>query len=98
MLSTKQAAQALGIHEQTLRAWERKGIIKAKRLPGSRYRRFDDTEIERLKVVMATDALLCPFDRASSLFRLIGIGRSGRSDASQQTDTELADAYQPGVE
>ncbi len=98
MLSIKQAAEALGIHEQTLRAWERKGIIKAMRLPGSRYRRFDDAEIERIKAVMAADAYLRPFDQASSLFSLIGIGRSGRSDISEQTDAELADAYQPEAE
>jgi excisionase family DNA binding protein len=98
MLSIKQAAEALGVHEQTLRAWERKGIIKAKRLPGSRYRRFDDAEIERDKAIMAADAHLRPFDRTSSLFDLVGIGRSGRSDISQRTDAELADVYQPEVE
>ncbi len=98
MLSIKQAAEALGVHEQTLRAWERKGIIKAKRLPGSRYRRFDDAEIERVKAIMAADAFLRPFDQASSLFSLIGIGRSGHSDISQRTDAELADAYQPEAE
>jgi len=98
MLSIKQAAEALGVHEQTLRAWERKGIIKAKRLPGSRYRRYDDAEIERIKAIMAADALLRPFDQASSLFNLVGIGHSGRNDVSQSTDAELADVYQPEVE
>ncbi len=49
LLSLKEAARALSVHEQTLRNWERKGMIRLVRLPGSRYRRVPMSEIVRLR-------------------------------------------------
>lgn len=46
--SLKQAAQRLGVHEQTLRSWEKRGLIHLARLPGSGYRRVPEAEVERL--------------------------------------------------
>lgn len=46
--SLKQAAQRLGVHEQTLRSWEKRGLIRLARLPGSGYRRVPVAEVERL--------------------------------------------------
>ncbi|MCD6555306.1 MAG: helix-turn-helix domain-containing protein [Anaerolineae bacterium] len=51
-LTLKEAARILGIHEQTIRNWERRGIIHPVRLPGSRIRRIPATEIERVKAQM----------------------------------------------
>ena len=48
----KRAAQVLGVHEQTLRSWERKGLIHLARLPESGYRRVPVAEVERLQTVM----------------------------------------------
>jgi excisionase family DNA binding protein len=48
-MSLKGAAEALGVHEQTLRAWEKRGLIRLVRLPGSRYRRVPRDEIARLR-------------------------------------------------
>ena len=48
----KRAAQVLGVHEQTLRAWERKGLIQLAHLPQSGYRRVPVAEVERLQTVM----------------------------------------------
>lgn len=48
LLSIGEAAKELGVSDQTLRTWERKGLIKAVRLP-SGYRRYTLEEIERLK-------------------------------------------------
>ena len=53
-LTLKRAAQILGVHEQTLRAWERQGLIRMARLPKSGYRRVPAEEVERLKAVMLT--------------------------------------------
>ena len=53
-LSLKRAAKSLGVHEQTLRSWEKRGLIRMVRLPGSGYRRVPVKEIARLKDVMAS--------------------------------------------
>jgi excisionase family DNA binding protein len=52
-VTLKRAAQALGVHEQTLRNWEKSGVIRMIRLPGSGYRRVPVDEIERLQEEMA---------------------------------------------
>ncbi|MBC7227080.1 MAG: MerR family DNA-binding transcriptional regulator [Thermoflexales bacterium] len=49
LVSLKEAARALSVHEQTIRNWERRGIIRLVRLPGSRYRRVPVSEIVRLQ-------------------------------------------------
>ena len=53
-LTLKRAAQTLGVHEQTLRNWEKRGLIRMVRLPGSGYRRVPVEEIERLQGEMAS--------------------------------------------
>lgn len=45
---TAEAAGILGIHPQTLRDWERKGLIKSKRPEGT-YRRWSVSELLKLK-------------------------------------------------
>ena len=51
-LTLKRAAQALGVHEQTLRSWEKRGLVRMVRLPGSHYRRVPVEEVERLARTM----------------------------------------------
>lgn len=53
-LTLKEASAQLGVHPNTLRNWERRGIINLARLPGSRYRRVPRAEIERLADDMGT--------------------------------------------
>jgi excisionase family DNA binding protein len=48
MLQVRQAAQALGVHENTVRRWEEKGMLHAIRLP-SGVRRFDSREIDAVR-------------------------------------------------
>ncbi|PKO24192.1 MAG: hypothetical protein CVU38_00105 [Chloroflexi bacterium HGW-Chloroflexi-1] len=55
-LTLKRAAQELSVHEQTLRSWEKRGLIRMIRLPGSRYRRVPVEEVERLKREMTSPA------------------------------------------
>lgn len=52
LLSVREAAAALGVHEHTLRSWVRKGIIHAIHLPGSHYCRFRPGEVHRLQLLM----------------------------------------------
>jgi|JI10StandDraft_1071094.scaffolds.fasta_scaffold700639_2 excisionase family DNA binding protein len=53
-LTLKKAAQQLGVHEQTLRSWERRGLLRMVRLPGSGYRRVPVEEVQRLAREMAS--------------------------------------------
>ena len=52
MLNVRETAEALGVHENTIRNWERKGILKAIRLPGSNFRRFPREDVERMRAEM----------------------------------------------
>lgn len=51
LLQVRQAALVLGVHENTLRRWEEKGLLHAVRLP-SGVRRFDAREIEAVRARM----------------------------------------------
>ena len=51
-LNVRDAARALGVHENTVRNWEERGILRAVRLPGSGYRRFSAADVERLRAEM----------------------------------------------
>jgi excisionase family DNA binding protein len=53
-LTLKEASEQLGVHPNTLRNWERRGVIRLERLPGSRYRRVPESEVERLTSKMET--------------------------------------------
>lgn len=46
-LPIREAAERLSVHPETLRRWDRKGIITARRLPNG-YRRFLSTDLDAL--------------------------------------------------
>ena len=52
VLTLKEASKRLGIHPNTLRNWERQGVVRLIRLPGSRYRRVPVSEVQRLAAQM----------------------------------------------
>jgi excisionase family DNA binding protein len=49
LVKIKQVAQALGVNEETVRSWVRRGVIKAIQIKPGLHRRFDLSDIERLK-------------------------------------------------
>ena len=51
-LTLKEASRRLGVHPNTLRNWERQGVVRLIRLPGSRYRRVPVSEVQRLVAQM----------------------------------------------
>lgn len=51
-LNVRETARILGVHENTVRNWEARGIIVAIRLPGSGFRRFPPDEVERMRSEM----------------------------------------------
>jgi excisionase family DNA binding protein len=52
LLNVRDTARVLGVHENTVRNWEERGILRAVRLPGSGYRRFAVQDVERLRAEM----------------------------------------------
>jgi excisionase family DNA binding protein len=51
LMQVRQAAQALGVHENTIRRWEERGLLHAVRLP-SGVRRFRPEDIEEMREQM----------------------------------------------
>lgn len=48
LLSVRATAQLLGVHENTIRHWEERKLLRAVRLPGSGFRRFPEEEVMAL--------------------------------------------------
>jgi excisionase family DNA binding protein len=48
-LNVRQTANELGVHENTVRNLERRGELKAVKLPGSGFRRFRKEDIDRMR-------------------------------------------------
>ena len=51
-MNVRQTATALGVHENTVRNLERRGVLAALRLPGSGFRRFRKEDVERMRADM----------------------------------------------
>lgn len=51
LMQVRQAARTLGVHENTLRRWEQRGLVQAVRLP-SGVRRFRQEDIHALREQM----------------------------------------------
>lgn len=49
LLNVRDTARALGVHENTIRNWEERGLLRSVRLPGSGFRRFAAADVERLR-------------------------------------------------
>jgi hypothetical protein len=52
LLNVRDTARALGVHENTIRNWESRGLLRAVHLPGSGFRRFAMDDVERLRAEM----------------------------------------------
>lgn len=53
LMTVRASARGLGVHENTLRRWEEKGLIRAVRLP-SGVRRFRSEDVLALRTQMFT--------------------------------------------
>jgi hypothetical protein len=52
LLNVRDTARILGVHENTVRNWEARGLLRAVHLPGSGFRRFAPQDVERLRAEM----------------------------------------------
>jgi excisionase family DNA binding protein len=50
-IGVREAARQLGVHENTIRNWQKRGLLKAAQLP-SGIRRFSREEVERMRAEM----------------------------------------------
>lgn len=48
-MNVRDAADRLGVHENTIRNWEKSGQLRAAKLPGSGFRRFRVEDVERMR-------------------------------------------------
>lgn len=98
-LSLKQAAQRLGIHEQTLRSWESQGLIRLAHLPKSGYRRVPIEEVERIESEMNGDQsrqavrILAPRVDKESLARAEKLADSVCAELSELAATTTFDEF-----
>lgn len=53
MIGVREAARNLGVHENTIRNWEKRGLLTATHLP-SGIRRFSAEEVARMRHEMLT--------------------------------------------
>jgi MerR family transcriptional regulator/heat shock protein HspR len=52
ILTIKEIADKLGVHEQTLRNWERLGLLKISRIGGNRTRIYDEKDFQLCKKIV----------------------------------------------
>lgn len=65
LIGVREAAARLGVHENTLRNWEARGVIRSVRLPVSGFRRYYASDIARYAEEMR--AQLAPTDEGPSI-------------------------------
>lgn len=53
ILTIKEMAARLGVHEQTLRNWERLGLLKISRIGGNRTRIYNEKDLSLCKKIAA---------------------------------------------
>jgi excisionase family DNA binding protein len=51
-LNVRETAKQLGVHENTVRNLEKRGLLQAARLPGSGFRRFLKEDVDRMREEM----------------------------------------------
>jgi excisionase family DNA binding protein len=64
LLSVRETAQLLGVHENTVRNWTNRGLLRAARLP-SGVRRFQRAEVERIRAEIFAPAVETPIVKTS---------------------------------
>lgn len=53
-LTVREAARRLAVHENTIRNWVQRGILKSARKPGARFHRFEASEVERVRLARSS--------------------------------------------
>jgi len=96
------AAELAGVHPQTLRIYERRGLINPYRTPGGT-RRYSQEDIERLELIQElTDQglnlegvkrVMDLRERISRLERELASIKSALNDAVEEADRQIAEVH-----
>lgn len=52
LIGVREAARRLGVHENTIRNWEKRGLLRAARLPSTGVRKFSAEDVARMREEM----------------------------------------------
>jgi excisionase family DNA binding protein len=95
LLSVREAARRLGVHENTVRNWANQGILHPIQLPGSSgFRRFDPDEIDLIaEQPAAVSKILFMVRESLDMWRDVVELRTGQRDTHTRWLVDLLDAY-----
>ncbi|HVN55028.1 MAG TPA: MerR family transcriptional regulator [Anaerolineaceae bacterium] len=88
-LQIGQAARLLGVTVDTLRNWERNGLIHIPRSPANGYRRYGATEISRLRVIRMLSRV--GYSLSAVLRMLLQLDQGETADLRRALDTPRSD-------
>ena len=89
-LNVRETARRLGVHPNTVRNWVKAGVLPTARVPGSRFHRFDERDVERLRRQRGSSVASVEQER-----RAIGPELVDATQLSQWADTREAQALFP---
>ena len=88
------AAKAAGVNPQTLRYYERRGLLKASGRRASGYREYSDDDVRRLRFVKRAQELGLSLDDAQELLKLRRAAPSKRDSVRAVAARRVADLDQ----
>ncbi|WP_007515291.1 helix-turn-helix domain-containing protein [Pseudofrankia saprophytica] len=92
LLSVRETARRLGVHENTIRNWVKQGLLPTAKVPGARFHRFDARDVQRLQDQRGASVLSVAPDR-----RTLGPELVGASQLHQWAATREAQDTFPEV-
>lgn len=99
LIGVREAASRLGVHENTIRNWEKRGVLRAARLLSSGIRRFSAADVARMREEMMTQfapATVLPDRRGPVDADCRGSGRPGVMPGAGKQAAEEWEHYRAG--
>jgi DNA-binding transcriptional MerR regulator len=90
-MHTSELAQRAGVNPQTLRYYERRGLLAAPRRSTSGYRDYPPAALQRLRFIKRAQALGFTLDEAEEVLQLAAGGPAACDSARALAVTRLAD-------
>lgn len=92
LLTVRETARRLGVHENTVRAYAKRGLIPDARLPGTRFHKFRALDVERLKAQRGAPTPSLTAERRTASPEFITAGQLAQWPVTNSRD---AQAYFP---
>lgn len=84
-------AEATGVSPDTLRYYEKEGLIEAPRRAANGYRRYDETHAARVRFVRSAQALGFSLTEIREVASRLAAGAFGREEIEARLHTKLAE-------